>query len=338
MERIFNYRNSWMGIATLWIIWFHSRLGVPIELLTYVKAIGYGGVDIFVFASGIGCYYSLAKNADVVEFIKRRFWRIFPTYWCFMSVWLVYKVITAEIPFSAIVGNLFCVQSITGLGNGFNWYMGLLCIMYLLAPFFFGILKRIRSLRIHGIVIGLMLLFSCAFWCVDDMIIVVTRLPIFYVGMYFAQKAKEEKMSSNEIKAWGILAILGFVLMYGFMKCDANILWAYGLYWYPFLLIVPGSCIMLSFFMEKCNGYRIGRCLNKSLSYVGRYSFEVYLIEIFVFEVYNYLVKNGMMEDRIRYQLCFMVLIIPMSAILNMCTNRVMKLINRKNKGEQKNA
>ena len=57
------YRNVWMALAALWILYYHVSLPTfGCALLHTAKNYGYGGVDIFVFASGLGCYHSLTKR------------------------------------------------------------------------------------------------------------------------------------------------------------------------------------------------------------------------------------------------------------------------------------
>lgn len=92
IKDICSYRNLWMGIAIVWVMLFHSSLLVAYPM-DFLKNIGYGGVDIFFFASGIGCYYSFDKDKDAFGFITRRAKRILPTYfmfiipWCFVKNW-----------------------------------------------------------------------------------------------------------------------------------------------------------------------------------------------------------------------------------------------------------
>ena len=50
---IIKYRNIWMGLAILWTIFYHAEIWPAGDFLTWIKTIGYGGVDIFLFASGI---------------------------------------------------------------------------------------------------------------------------------------------------------------------------------------------------------------------------------------------------------------------------------------------
>ena len=64
------YRSVWMGIAIIWIVFYHYSLCPDIAFIREIINNGYGGVDIFVFASGLGCYYSLKKESDSYMFLK----------------------------------------------------------------------------------------------------------------------------------------------------------------------------------------------------------------------------------------------------------------------------
>lgn len=102
---IIKYRTVWMGMAIVWVILFHSGLKMP--TLQFVKASGYGGVDIFIFASGIGCFTSLFRNPDYFGFMHRRMEKILPTYYVFLFGWLLYEGVSSRITFQQILGNIF---------------------------------------------------------------------------------------------------------------------------------------------------------------------------------------------------------------------------------------
>ena len=63
---ISKYRSQVMGIAILWIILFHAKAqGIKIphmQFLNYILNHGNLGVEIFLFVSGIGMYFSLSKG------------------------------------------------------------------------------------------------------------------------------------------------------------------------------------------------------------------------------------------------------------------------------------
>ena len=67
LEKLSKYRTPLMGIAAIMIVLCHANLydiqvnGIIRKMLSF----GNVGVDIFLFLSGIGCYYSLDKNGGV---------------------------------------------------------------------------------------------------------------------------------------------------------------------------------------------------------------------------------------------------------------------------------
>ena len=104
-NEILKFRSLWMGIAILMVVYFHSYFFITffkdinsnnfVSVLKELKTFSYGGTDIFLFASGIGCWFSLNKlikesnsqNSMAADFyfpfITTRFNRIhiFILYW-----------------------------------------------------------------------------------------------------------------------------------------------------------------------------------------------------------------------------------------------------------------
>ena len=61
--------------------------------------------------------------------------------------------------------------------------------------------------------------------------------------------------------------------------------WAYGLYWFPFILIAPGPCIVLSL---------LAACLDKAApqiirggTFLGGCTLEIYAVHAFAFQVFR---------------------------------------------------
>ncbi len=86
------YRSTWMGIAMLWIMIYHTNIVFP-SVFKFFKMVGYGGVDIFIFASGIGNYYSYLKDKSPLDFLKRRIIRLAPAYLPVIIVWCIYYIL-----------------------------------------------------------------------------------------------------------------------------------------------------------------------------------------------------------------------------------------------------
>lgn len=289
MSDLLRYRNVWLGCAMLWIMSAHSGLSIPYPFLSELKSWGYGGVDICLFASGIGCYFSLEKDPDGLRFLKRRVIRLAPAYLCFMAVWCALRVAFRDMPLQAVVGNLLGIQSLTGLGNSLNWYIGGLVVYYLLSPYLKSLADRRNHPRQHLAVIAVLLLVTVACWKANSLIIVVTRLPVIYLGMVFAKQCRQEKrIGWKEITASVLAMAAGFVLLWLAYRYLPEVLWSHGLHWYPFILITPGLCILISLITMGLEICRPGRWLVKFPEMVGRNSFEVFLVHVPLFEACLY--------------------------------------------------
>lgn len=292
-KNLIRWRNLWLGVAMLWIIFAHSGLKIDSQFLNYLKNWGYGGVDICLFASGLGCYFSLNKDPDTLRFLKRRLLRLAPTYIPFMLVWCVYRRLThGPYPLTAVAGNLLGIQDLTGLGNSFNWYISAILLFYLLAPLFKDLADRLSPTK-QALFLGVLLLISVPFWRADGYIITLTRLPIFYCGMLLARWCREEKvLTAKPLLACLLAMVLGFGLLHYCYNHFESILWSHGLHWYPFLLITPGLCITLSLVAGATEKLRFSPLLTKPLEAIGKCSFELYLVHIPIFEFLRPRVKE----------------------------------------------
>ncbi len=68
LANISRFRGELMGAAMLFIILFH--VGLPREDAFYgLRRMGNVGVDMFLFLSGIGLWFSWVKNPDVKRFL-----------------------------------------------------------------------------------------------------------------------------------------------------------------------------------------------------------------------------------------------------------------------------
>ena len=88
LANISRYRGELMGAAMLFIILFHVGLsrGDPFYGL---RRCGNVGVDMFLFLSGVGLWYSWTKNPSFTHFFKRRYLRIYPVWLLMASLYYV---------------------------------------------------------------------------------------------------------------------------------------------------------------------------------------------------------------------------------------------------------
>lgn len=283
-------RNLWLGLAMLWIMLGHSGFSFGGSLFLRLKQWGYGGVDICLFASGAGCCLSLEKDGDLLRFQKRRLLRLAPVYLCFIIPWILWRMWLGDFPATAVLGNLLGIQHLTDLGNSFNWYISGLIVMYLLAPYLKQLADRSNGWQQLWVIVGLLLL-SVPFWGGYTYIIIVSRIPVFYLGILLGKACREEKtLTGRQLLGWILVAVLGIFLLEALSRRYPETMWIHGLYWYPFLLITPGLCFGVSAAADFLERWRICRLLCCGLGFVGKYSFEVYLAHLTLFEeLHNWL-------------------------------------------------
>ena len=285
LSKTLRFRNQLIGIAVIWITFHHSGFLVISPASYAFKSFGYGGVDFCVFASGIGCYFSLEKDPDILRFMKRRIQRLGPTYLCFIIPWLLWKQTVVELPVHSILGNILGLEAYVSWQYIFNWYIGGLILYYICLPYFKRITDSCTSFRYDLLVCLALILLGVPFCGVHNSLIILTRLPVLYAGVVYAKLAKQGyTLKARDLIALGAAAILGTVALIIMQEKASDLLWFWGLRWSLFLLIVPGVSVFVAVLAEKLDTVKYLRIINSVLRTAGVYSFELYLVHCFLYE------------------------------------------------------
>ena len=293
IKNLFKYRIYWMGVAMLWVVLFH--MGVPFSgLLKQIKTYGYAGVDIFLFASGIGNYYSYLKCKEPLTFLKRKITRLAPSYIPFIIIWLLVEILLEKVAPKAIIGNLLCIQGFTNNGGEFNWYLTAILVCYVLAPYLVSYVDC-HGIKMNMLLIATLILASFAFWGDEKFIITATRIPIFVIGIIVARYG--DCILTGKLKIASFVSfVIGFVALSFCAQYYVEGLWFKGLYWYPFILMTPFICMIISVIIggiEKRKTLKgVLSPLLVVLSEVGKCSFEIFLIHIFFKDMAYYMITK----------------------------------------------
>jgi len=277
------YRTNIMGMAALWVMIFHSSIaGIDVKaagVFSIIKNMGYIGVDIFIFLSGVGIYFSLEKSTISV-FYKKRLLRILPYYLIFMLVVTPYNLVNQYHSVNTIIME---AQSFVFWQNliTYRWYVPCILILYFFAPIYFKLFKKNSFM---ATVIGIIGCFgvSCLLWNKSTVMMMVVRFPLFFLGIYMGiQIQKKSKGNRREKLLLLVSCLVGVMwLTYNLLHFDALVLAEYGLYWYPCFLITPGLTLGLGKVAEIFE-YK-AKCLDRLFIYLGKYSLEVYLWHYFL--------------------------------------------------------
>jgi len=297
VKKILKYRNIWMAIAIIMIMIYHSEFSTGISLIDRFINSAYGGVDIFVFCSGIGGYYAYMKYGNYISYEKSRFKKLFPSYIVFIVIWLIYVISIKKYPITSIFGNLLGIQSLFGWKYAFNWYITFLIFTYLVIPIFVTISNKIDYLKFISLFVIPSIFISLCFINSHDYIIAATRLPLLLLGILFGKLSYEGKnLNTFQMVIIFILMFVGLISLLVCFKNYHDYLWNYGLYWYPFILITPGLCILISYVMDFINKFT--KVIYFSLEKISTITFELYLVHIFVFEITQNILPNYIQLSR----------------------------------------
>lgn len=287
-EKTYKYRSVWMGIAIIWIMLFHAGFFVKSQILRDFLNNGFGGTDIFLFASGLGCAYSYARVTNLFEFIKRRFIRVYPAYLIFMMIWIPCFFLYERMPLRSVLGNLFGIEYFFEPDYSFNWYYSFILFLYLITPVLVEVVRKYQKTYQFVILLTILFCFTLRFIKIEKYIIMAARLPIYVTGIWFSVHfSKKDTVNKKKLLLLFVFSIAGIVLLRIFNKRFPAYMWNYGLYWYPYFLITPGLCFCISFLCETASQKKFLNYPIRLLGKTGQISLELYFMHIFLLDLYR---------------------------------------------------
>jgi peptidoglycan/LPS O-acetylase OafA/YrhL len=269
-----------MGVAMLWVIAFHyGGFHFPVPIIKQLVGIGYGGVDMFLFLSGMGLYFSLSKDHDIYNFYKRRFLRIMPYY---VPIVLIFLIVHQKTSFLTLFYGITTIGFWVG-NYAFDWYVPSLLILYLITPFYWLVFKKEPIIAtIIIVLVAIIISFLLMNTELSRLLIFTTRIPIYFIGLYVGYCLRKPSCNSTMINALMIIIMfLGMIWLFiNLSTYTATELLANGLWWYPFILITLPLLLMLSYLMNFFKSYNYS-----CLKFIGQYSLVIYLLHQWILAI-----------------------------------------------------
>ncbi|EFM01654.1 acyltransferase family protein [Hoylesella marshii] len=208
------YRGELMGAAMLFIVLFHVDLP-RYDLYYGLRRCGNVGVDMFLFLSGIGLWYSWSKNTSLRQFFLNRYIRIYPAWFIVASLYYIPRFKSGH----SIIGLLgdTLINSCFWIRDELTfWYVPAIMVLYCFAPAYMTLIKRNPAFRWLPV---LMMAWCVAVqWvapihsAVGHIEIFWSRVPIFFLGINCGQMVRsEQRMQENT--TW--LVLMGFLMTAG---------------------------------------------------------------------------------------------------------------------------
>ena len=298
---ISKYRSEIFGLAILSIMVFHfsedysgalakglvasGSLTTSVVMLWY-KAIGSVGVDIFVFLSGMGLWFSYSKKEDTLAFYGRRLTRLLPSYLIAgIPLWLVVDVLLRD---TSILQALLDLSFITFLTQGVRtiWFIGFILVMSLIFPVFYHIMKKrpVIGLIACYVAFAVLLVFLKAnhpsgYGRIE---IAFCRVPVFILGVFMARYIKADRTLPVWFAVITILLLTVFDLVLQFKILDSSqnakyfrfldSVLAVGL-----IFLIVGLLALLD---QGLSDSRVWGAVHRFLQWTGAYSLELYVIHV----------------------------------------------------------
>ncbi len=252
---ISKYRSELMGLAIVLVMLCHNSISIPFSSLDYahnslLKPILQIGVDIFLFLSGLGCYYSYAKNKNMFSFYKKRFSRIIPVYIVIEFV----RIIELWVRHGDLIGSIYSFSPFSFWFSNYLdiWFISAILVCYLLFPFLYVVITKGNWLVLSLIICSFIILsFSCTQlfpnWLPARVFLV--RLPVFFFGGITGKYAKNNKELPYFMNFPMVLLCFILFLIACILALRMQNTWSFCLCRLIFGFLAPLLCILACYFM-----------------------------------------------------------------------------------------
>lgn len=293
------FRKELFGLSIVTIIFFHffedvSGFGDGSPFYgaanVYNTVFGSVGVDIFVFLSGMGLFYSLSKNSSIPSFYKRRLRRVLPAYLIIGGLgWIVLDLVVLKSGFLRFLSD-FSTASFWTDGKRLVWYISFILIMYLVYPLIYRILN-IKSRAASNILISvltaavILLFIGLSFFAPEfygNTEVALWRTVIFMIGAWFGKTVYKKEKLTYEFYLLIALSIV-FTVLTNISSANPGFLWGifdlrFQIVFYPFIVIIPAAGLVSLF---------DGKLINRGLRWLGGISLELYLSHVMLRAIFN---------------------------------------------------
>ncbi|MCH3995196.1 MAG: acyltransferase [Prevotella sp.] len=321
LENISRFRGELMGVAMLFVILFH--VGLPrYDLFFGLRRMGNIGVDMFLFLSGIGLWFSWSKNASVKHFYFRRFLRVYP---CWLIIACLFYI--PQFHGGDLHQWLWLIGEIT-INSGFwihdeltFWYIPAIMALYVLAPPYMKLIKRHPVYRWLPVIMIL--------WCilvqyippihhfVGHLEIFWSRMPIFFIGVDMGEMTRQKYKLDGE-SIWMIVLMFLMTLLSSIFL-EQNLHGQFPLY-VERMLYIPLTVTTILLLNRVFR--RTPKWFNRIFSWIGSLSLEAYLIHLHFVLVY--------ISDSLSYWETFLlcvVITLPIAWLLHLVTSYITRTI-----------
>lgn len=317
LSSISTYRAELMGVAMIFIVLFHVPLSRP-DPFFGLHRMGNIGVDMFLFLSGVGLWFSWMKHPGWKRFMIRRYLRVYPAWLIMACLYYIPRFrgggITAWID---LIGDITINWDFWLNDELTFWYVPAIMMLYLFAPAYMQLIRK------HGVCRWLPVLMIM--WCVavqwvdpvhntvGHIEIFWSRVPIFFIGINMGERVRNKQ----PIDGAGMgMVVLMFALGLGTCVYLEQVKHGKFPLFVERMLYIPLTLTAI-LIINRLLG-RLSERARRALRFVGLISLEFYLIHVHF--VLNFLPVSWSYWPT--FVVCF-VATVPLAWVLNKTAGHV---------------
>lgn len=295
---ISTYRKEIMGLAAIFVMInhfvtdaVHADLPQNIihNLYVFDAAWKIGGVELFMFLSGMGLCFSMKKKPKLGTFYRKRFERLTITY-CIWGIiyWISRDLLVQNYGVRRCIYDFSMISFWTEGVRSF-WFIAVIAVLYLIYPLLYRLYSvdnPRRKLWFPLSILAMMLLFSLCYHQFPDFFdnteVGLLRAPLFMFGAYYGEKVYADERFSLWDKLLLLIAVaLRAIAVVLYLQDNSMTQYVYsrllfGLWSIPVLVFLAGL-------LSKLPLKRFMAFLRK----VGGLSLELYITHVSIWNLLN---------------------------------------------------
>ncbi len=325
---LLKYRKELFGIGAIGVLAVHSKEYIEYSYWMTVL-ISYGGIGIYLFAflSGIGLYYSMSKNViedknEVIEFYKRRLVRVAIPYVVIAFIWYGTKYLFVENDIIKFIYE-FTTLSFWVEHKG-AWYVAMLVPLYIVYPWYYKMCKKTEHIYCGGVAIVVALIGLAVYVYFNQNLCYHISAVVYCIIIFLLGDVCGQKIDNGTFKGWLVVSVTMVMFIVGMKTPIENVLVIEKL---SRPLLGVGLTIIAANILDLI---KVG-FVHKCLKFIGEYSLEIYLTNIFLVQADQYFgwgEKIGRIIGEQYSNYCMYMFIVVVGIIISVLISRVCRKIS----------
>lgn len=195
---------SMLYVVGFWHLFEYTNASV-VPLFNISEKITWMVLGVFTFISGFLIGKSVVRSSNLLDFYTKRIIRIYPLYLVAVILFFVYGLNSADVSLKS----LFLVSMVYGPAPRTLWFITMIILFYLAAPFLSKLINRPKQYILLVLLTLFTMVAANLFGSAD--IRLALYFPSFCIGLYCAQKGIENQFFNIRL---GIAFLVIGLLLY----------------------------------------------------------------------------------------------------------------------------